>query len=110
MITNVAPVQTQVTETVNYVTKVFVDEKTGVKTVLTSKPEDIKTSVVQSKGIQTLKTTEPSTAQVESIVRKEYKTIITETAVIKTPQNTYIQAVRVAFSRQGSSSIWNRLP
>ena len=60
---------------------------------MTSKPEDIKFSFVNTSSLQIISSEEAKEAKIESIIRKEYESIVTETVVIKTPKNTYVQAV-----------------
>lgn len=85
--------KTTVTESNNYVSKVTVDKNNGVITTVTSKPEDIKNSFVNKTSIQIVSKVEAETAQIQSILKKEYKEIVTETVVLKTDKNVYIQAV-----------------
>ena len=60
---------------------------------MTSKPEDIKFSFVNTSSLQIVSSEEAKEAKIESIIRKEYESIVTETVVIKTSKNTYVQAV-----------------
>lgn len=87
-ITSIKPVyvkQTdQKTETTSYVSKVTVDEVTGVKTTTSTKPEDISTSFVKQVLTEVTTTkTQPKVEQIQSVVRKEYEKTVTETVVIK---------------------------
>lgn len=94
VITSVTETQVpQTTQTVNYVSKVTVDQTTGVKTTTTSKPEDIKESFVKTTDLKSLTTVENQGSTIESVVRREYNTTVTETVVIKTKENKYVQAV-----------------
>lgn len=87
-ITSVRPVVSKTEETKvvesSYVSKVTVDEYTGVKTVTTTKPEEIKTSFVTQVLSEVKSTkTEAKVEQIQSVVRQEYEKTVKETVVIK---------------------------